>query len=78
VEVIENENVADRYGAVVIGSGDGLFAEPAAKLQAFGCKVSVAASRPGSVSRRLAFAVRDITYLEPGEDARVGQARLAA
>lgn len=78
VQVLEQEGVAARYGAVVIASGDGLFAAPAAMLQARGCKVSVAASRAGTVSRRLAFAVRDITFLGPEEDARAGEVRLAA
>lgn len=78
VDVIEREDVAPRFGAVVIASGDGIFAEPAARLQALGCRVSVAAPRPGTVSRRLAFAVRNITYLEPGEDVRLGELRLAA
>lgn len=78
VDVLEREGVDRRYGAVVIASGDGRFAESAARLQALGCRVSVVAPRPGTVSRRLAFAVRDITFLEPGEDARVDEARLAA
>ncbi len=77
VDVIEQEDPAHRFDTVVLASGDGIFAEPAARLQALGCRVLVVA-RPGSVSRRLAFAVRDIAYLEPGRDARVDEVRLAA
>lgn len=58
VAVLETERIAERFHTVVLGSGDGIFAEPCARLQAEGCRVTVV-SQPGMLSRRLAFAVRD-------------------
>ncbi len=78
VEVVEKEDVDRRFEHVVIGSGDGIFARPAARLQAQGCRVSVVAQRPGTVSRELAFAVRDVAYLDPGDNVGVDEVRLAA
>jgi hypothetical protein len=62
IRVIDTENVAVRFDRVVIASGDGMFAEPAARLQAAGVSVTVVA-RPTSLSRHLRFAVRDVRYL---------------
>ena len=56
--VLEHEQIAARFTRVVIASGDGIFAEPGARLQHAGCAVTVV-SRPESLSRRLSFAVRD-------------------
>lgn len=78
VDVIYREGVEDRFGSVVIGSGDRIFATPAAWLQARGLDVSVVARRPRSISKQLAFAVRDVSYLEPEDDVRAGEVRLAA
>jgi len=58
IEVLETERVAQRFQTVIVGSGDGNFAEPSARLQAAGCRVTVV-YQPGTLSRRLAFAVRD-------------------
>lgn len=63
LDVMTSEKVASRYGRVVIGSGDGLFADAAAELQAQGASVGVV-TRRNQLSRRLAFAVRDVRYLE--------------
>jgi hypothetical protein len=62
IEIIKTENVAVRFDRIVIGSGDGIFASPAAHLQAAGVAVTVV-SRPEFVSRQLRFAVRDVRYL---------------
>jgi hypothetical protein len=63
LEVLEHENVARRYDLIVIGSGDAIFALPAAKLQEAGATV-VVVSRRSALSRRLRLAVRDIRYLD--------------
>jgi len=60
--VIEAERLAARFSRVVIASGDGIFAEASAALQAGGCQVTVV-TRPGSLSTRLRLAVRDVRYL---------------
>ncbi|MEU8265805.1 NYN domain-containing protein [Sphaerisporangium sp. NPDC049002] len=53
-----------RFERVVIGSGDGFFVSLARWLTEAGLHVTVVA-RPGSLSRRLSTAVRDIIPLEP-------------
>jgi hypothetical protein len=58
IEVLETERVAERFEEVIIASGDGIFTEPSARLQAAGCHVTIV-YQPGTLSRRLAFAVRD-------------------
>lgn len=60
--VIDAEGVSARFGRVVIGSGDGIFTEAAARLQAAGVEVSVV-SRKRGLSRRLCLAVRDTRTL---------------
>jgi hypothetical protein len=62
LQAIENEDVGRRFNRVVVGSGDGIFAEPCARLQAEGCKLTVV-SRARSLSRALRFAVRDVRLL---------------
>jgi hypothetical protein len=61
-DVMLNEDICRRFERVVVGSGDGIFAHPSAWLQANGCSVTVVC-RPGSLSRELAFAVRDVRFL---------------
>jgi hypothetical protein len=61
--VVDNEKVADRFPRVVIGSGDGIFATSAARLQEREVTVSVV-SRANAVSRRLRLAVRDVRHIE--------------
>lgn len=63
LDVIAAEGLADRFGHVVIGSGDGIFALPAARLQAEGCSVTVVAHQ-SALSRRLRLAVRDIRFMQ--------------
>ena len=65
---------AVRYDLVVIGSGDGVFAEFAAALQAAGVGVRVV-SRQRSLSTALSLAVRDKRFL-PEVNLRSGRLRL--
>lgn len=62
--VVAHERLAERFTRVVIGSGDGIFAEAASRLQQAGLSVTVV-SRPEGLSRRLQFAVRDIRFISP-------------
>jgi hypothetical protein len=66
LHVLTCESVTTRFDRVVIGSGDGIFAYEAARLQAAGVRVTVVTGR-GALSRQLGFAVRDVRYLEPIE-----------
>jgi NYN domain len=63
IDVLEHENVAARFGHVVIGSGDGGFSRAAADLAARGIHVTVV-SRRASLHPRLAKAARDVIYLD--------------
>jgi hypothetical protein len=63
LQSIEAERLADRCERVAIGSGNGIFAEACARLQAAGCEVTVAC-RDESLSRALRFAVRDVRIIE--------------
>jgi hypothetical protein len=65
LDVLERESVVERYERVVIASGDGIFAFPAAALQAAGCEVTVV-TRRDALSRRLQLAVRDVRFLDLG------------
>ncbi len=53
---------ASRYDRVVIGSGDGIFADLAASLQSVGIVVRVV-SRQRSLSKALSLAVQDARFL---------------
>lgn len=57
--VLANENVEERFGEVVIVSGDGLFASQAARLKSMGVKVIVDA-RARQLSRFLAFSCSSV------------------
>lgn len=61
-DVALNEDVADRYGRVIIASGDHLFAPVARYLRLQGLTVTVVAV-PGSLSRVLANEVDEVLYL---------------
>ncbi len=65
--------MADRFGEVVIGSGDGIFADAAAGLAAAGCWVT-AVSRRKSLSAQLRFAACEVIYIDTTEP--VSAARL--
>jgi hypothetical protein len=75
LHVLACESVVARFDRIVIGSGDGIFAYEAARLQAAGVALSVVTGR-GALSRQLSFAVRDVRYLEPIEVAPVIALRL--
>ncbi|HVT67656.1 MAG TPA: hypothetical protein VHF26_07910 [Trebonia sp.] len=63
IDVLEHENVAARFGHVVIGSGDGLFGRTAAKLADRGVRITVV-SRRASLSAGLARIAADVIYLD--------------
>ena len=63
LDVLRNENVAARFTRVVIGSGDHLFAEEAARLAAEGVWVTVV-SRRGALSHQLKLAASEVIYLD--------------
>ena len=65
LEVLVNEGVSERYKTVFIGSGDGIFAEPAAKLAAQGVQV-IALCGNGHLSKRLKLAVHNVIKLPFG------------
>ena len=62
LSVLSRERVAERFGRVVIGSGDGIFAHAAARLQAAETEVTVVCGE-GALARRLRMATRDIRFL---------------
>jgi len=63
LEVMATECVHCRFDHVVIGSGDGIFAFRARRLQRDGCRVSVVTVRR-SLSRYLRIAVPDVRFLD--------------
>jgi hypothetical protein len=63
LDVIGHENVAERFGGIVIASGDHIFAPAAAGLAAQGCHLTVA-SRRLALSRRLQLAAHRVIYLD--------------
>ena len=64
--IIDHEELRQRFGHVVIGSGDGIFAHAAAQLAREGLDVTVA-SLERALSRRLRLAAGRVCYIpEPG------------
>ena len=63
LDVLQHENVAERFTQVVIGSGDHLFVEAAEYLHNLGIWVTVV-SRRDSLSRRLACAADEVIILD--------------
>jgi hypothetical protein len=59
LEVIEREALETRFDEVIIGSGDGIFTDAAARLVAHGPRVTIV-SRPESLSRRLRLAASGV------------------
>jgi hypothetical protein len=72
LEVLE-ENVAARYGEVVIVSGDGIFTEKVADLAGRGLFVTVVA-HPDGLAARLRLAAQHTTYLPHRHQPRYGDA----
>jgi hypothetical protein len=62
LDVLRHEDVAGRFTHVVIGSGDHLFAEEAARLAAQGVRVTVV-SRRRSLSPQLELAAHEVIFL---------------
>jgi hypothetical protein len=69
---LEEERLVERFTRVVVGSGDGIFAEPLSLVQHRGIAVTVVGRRR-SMSSRLRLAVRDLRYLS--DDLPQAQAR---
>lgn len=65
IDVISKERVAERFPRTVVGSGDGIFADACARLQAQGSAVTVVSRCPSTLSKRLRFAALDLRFLEP-------------
>jgi hypothetical protein len=63
LDVLREENIDARFTQVVIGSGDGIFADAAAWLSGQGLEVTVV-SRPDSLSRRLELAASRVIAFE--------------
>ena len=61
--VLAEEDVTRRFDRIVIGSGDGIFAVEAARLQSGGCEVTVV-TRRDALSSRLRLAVRDVRFID--------------
>jgi hypothetical protein len=74
IDVLEHEHAAERFGRIVIASGDGRFADSAARLARAGCQVIVV-SRRGSLAARLRLAASDVIWLD-GLTPRSGSPRL--
>ena len=72
LEVLE-ENIAARYGEVVIVSGDGIFTQKVADLASRGLRVTVIA-HPGGLAARLRLAAHHTTYLPHRHQPRHGDA----
>ena len=68
LDVLQHENVAGRFTHVVIGSGDHLFAEEAARLADQQVWVTVV-SRRGSLSSQLAREAHEVIYLNAAAEA---------
>lgn len=62
LEVLTEERVEERFGEVVVVSGDGIFTEAVAALGAVGVQVTVAA-RPEACSNRLRMAAARTVFL---------------
>jgi len=68
LDVLYNENVAERYTQFVIASGDGVFAAAAASLATASRWVTVV-SRRECLSTRLRLAACDVIYIDATEPA---------
>jgi hypothetical protein len=68
LEILETENIADRYSEVLLVSGDGIFTDAVATLERQKVAVTVV-SRPEALSRRLRLAASNTInlYCEPSQ-----------
>lgn len=62
LEVLASERIEDRFSTVVLVSGDGVFAEPLARLAARGVRTHVLSHRR-SCSRRLQLAANSVSFV---------------
>jgi hypothetical protein len=67
LEAWDPHEIALHFRRIVIGSGDGIFAQLACALSAAGCHVTVV-SRPEALSNRLRIAAQTIVFLPPTLD----------
>ncbi len=67
LDVLENNRVDERFEAVILCSGDGIFADAVSELAGRGVDVTVVAVR-GHLSKRLRLAANRIVYLEAPSD----------
>lgn len=66
LEVIDTEQVEQRYEQVTVCSGDGIFADSVARLTTHGVTVNVVALR-GHTSAKLRLAAHQVTYLRQAD-----------
>ncbi|MEV8222477.1 NYN domain-containing protein [Dietzia maris] len=64
LDVLNNENIADRFDEIVLVSGDGIFTETVATLGGHGVKVTVVAHRT-SLAKRLQMAASQTVTFTP-------------
>lgn len=63
LDVITNEAIEERFEAIVVASGDGLFAEAVARLGGLGLDVTVV-SNHRALSRQLRLAARQVVLFD--------------
>lgn len=63
LDVLTEERIEERFGDLILASGDGIFADVVASLGASGINVTVV-TRPDRCSRRLRLAARQVIPLE--------------
>lgn len=61
--ILDIENIVDRFDSVVLGSGDGGFAEIICRLQDAGCGVILFDAGRAQISHHLRHAVHGIKHL---------------
>jgi hypothetical protein len=64
LDVIAREGIHERFSEVVVGSGDGQFADTVAWLGSRGVEVTVVSNRH-SLSRRLRLAAKRVVFFDP-------------
>lgn len=68
IDVILNEGVADRFGTVTVGSGDGIFLPAVEALTNRGVRVRIV-GRPGGIATTLRLAAHEVIELAVAEHA---------
>ncbi len=62
LDILEGEQVQDRFAEICLGTGDGIFADPTAAMAGRGARIRVVAGF-GTASRRLRLAAGTFTQL---------------